>query len=371
MPVQFRSVSSPSSHAFVLRKGKLLLGNLVLAVASLLTVVLFAEAASSLFLPSPIAWRDPQELYNHDPLLGHVLAPGQHAFTHSFPVSTNSHGFRDREYPLIPPSGTVRILCLGDSLTFGDGVAVEDTYPKRLEAILHGSGGLKFEVINAGVPSYDTWQEIALFKTKGARFEPHIVILGFYGNDIVPRPEIVKTSLSGDGTLRRKGFGGVFPDEVVHILKGSRFLLFLKDRVGKLINFIQPSSEYLHQRALLEGLPDEFLEQGWHEVESSLKEMTELQRTHNFRFVIMSFPMAEQLMHEHPLAQYPGRLKGIAEKLQIPFIDLQPVLKREFKGFGSLFIEWDGHPNPQAHRIAAEELSGVLVPMLRAELDGR
>ncbi|NWF73553.1 MAG: hypothetical protein HXY51_11010 [Nitrospirae bacterium] len=365
--MQTRSVSSPSGHAFVLRKRKALFGNLALAVGSFLTVVVLAEVASSLFLPPPITWRDPQELYNHDPLLGHVLAPGQHAFTHSFPVSTNSHGFRDREYPLVPTSGTVRILCLGDSLTFGDGVAIEDTYPKRLEALLQESGGHKFEVINTGVPSYDTWQEITFFKTKGAQFEPHIVVLGFYGNDIVPRPEVVKTSLSSDGTLKRKGFGGVFPDEVVHILKGSRFLLFLKDRIGKLINSIQPSLEYRHQRALLEGQPDEFVEQGWQEVESSLKEMAELQRRHDFRFVIMGFPMAEQLLHEHPQAQYPARLKRIAEKLDIPFVDLQPVFKREFEGFGSLFIEWDGHPNPRAYRIVAEELSRVLLPMLKEQ----
>lgn len=365
--MQTRSVSSPSSHAFVLRKGKALFGNLGLAVGSVLFIVVLAEAASALFLPPPITWRDPQELYTHDPLLGHVLAPGQHAFTHSFPVSTNSHGFRDREYPLVPSSDTVRILCLGDSLTFGDGVAVEDTYPKRLEAILQENGGHKFEVINTGVPSYDTWQEVTFFKTRGTQFEPRVVVLGFYGNDIVPRPEVVRTSLSGDGTLTRKGFGGVFPDELVHILKGSRFLLFLKDRIGKLINSIQPSSEYRHQRALLEGRSDEFVEQGWREVESSLEEMTELQRKHDFRFVIMGFPMAEQLLHEHPQAQYPARLKRIAEKLDIPFIDMQPVFKRELKGFGSLFIEWDGHPNAHAHRIAAEELSRVLVPMLKGQ----
>lgn len=365
--MQIQTESLSSSDTVMVGKRRKLLGNVSLAVGSFLTIVVLAEAASSLFLPPPITWRDPQELYNHDPLLGHILAPEQRAFTHSFPVTTNSHGFRDREYPLVPTSGTVRILCLGDSLTFGDGVAVEDTYPKRLEAILQGSGGHKFEVINAGVPSYDTWQEITFFKAKGAQFEPRIVVLGFYGNDIVPRPEVVKTSLSGDGTLKRKGFGGVFPDEVVHILKGSRFLLFLKDRIGKLINSIQPSPEYRHQRALLEGLPDEFVEQGWQEVESSLKDMMELQRRHDFHFVIMGFPMAEQVLREHPQAQYPARLKGIAEKLGIPFIDLQPAFKREFEGFGSLFIEWDGHPNPRAYRIVAEELSRVLVPMLKSQ----
>ena len=361
------SIPSPQDPAFALRKRKMLIGNLVLSMGSFLIMCALAEGISSLMIPAPITWRDPQEIYNHDPLLGHALAPGQNSFTHSFPVVTNSYGFRDREYPLIPQAGTVRILCLGDSLTFGDGVAVEDTYPKQLETMLNGRGKHKYEVINTGVPSYDTWQEVTFFKTKGVQFEPRIVVLGFYGNDIVPRPAVIKTSLSGEGTLRRKGFGGFLPDGMVHILKGSRFLLLLKDRVGKLVDSTKPSSEHLHQQALLDGLPDEFVEQGWQEVESSLLQMVELQKTREFRFLIVTFPMAEQLLHEHPQAQYQARLKSIADKLDIPFIDLKPVFQREFRDFGSLFIEWDGHPNPKAHRLAAEEIARVLGPMIKTK----
>lgn len=361
------SVPTPQDPTFALRKWKMIIGNLVLTMGSLLVMLALAEGISSLMIPAPITWRDPQELYTHDPLLGHALTPGQNSFTHSFPVATNSYGFRDREHPLIPQAGTVRILCLGDSLTFGDGVAVEDTYPKQLETMLNARGEHKYEVINTGVPSYDTWQEVTFFKTKGAQFEPRIVVLGFYGNDIVPRPAVVQTSLSGEGTLKRKGFGGFLPDGVVHILKGSRFLLLLKDRAGKLVESTRPSPEHLHQQALLDGLPDEFVEQGWQEVESSLQQMVELQKTHGFRFLIVIFPMAEQLLHEHPNAQYQARLKSIAEKLNIPLIDLKPVFQREFRDFGSLFIEWDGHPNPKAHRLAAEELVRILNPMVQSE----
>jgi lysophospholipase L1-like esterase len=365
--VHSTSIPSPQDPAFALRKRKTLVGNLVLSMGSVLIMLALAEGISSLMIPAPITWRDPQEIYNHDPLLGHALAPGQNSFTHSFPVVTNSYGFRDREYPLIPQAGTVRILCLGDSLTFGDGVAVEDTYPKQLETMLNVMGKHQYEVINTGVPSYDTWQEVTFFKTKGVQFEPRIVVLGFYGNDIVPRPAVIKTSLSGEGTLRRKGFGGFLPDGMVHLLKGSRFLLLLKDRVGKLVDSTKPSSEHLHQQALLDGLPDEFVEQGWQEVEASLLQMVELQKTREFRFLIVTFPMAEQLMREHPQAQYQARLKSIADKLDIPFIDLKPVFQREFRDFGSLFIEWDGHPNPKAHRLAAEEIARVLGSMIKTE----
>lgn len=361
--LQNKSIPLCARPALFVNKYKAVLGNLALAFCSLLVVSLVLEAVSSLFLPPPIIWREPQEQYQHDPLLGHALVPGQHAFTHSHPVAINSYGFRDREHLVTPEFGTFRILCIGDSLTFGDGVAIEDTYPKQLETVLNESGTGKFEVINAGVPSYDTWQEVMFFRIKGVRFEPRIVILGFYGNDIVPRPEVVKPLLSSDRTLSRKGMGKVLPDRVVHLLKGSRILLFLKDRVAKLVNLVQPSSEYLHQRALLEGQPDRFVERGWQEVESSLQEMAKLQESHRFRFIIVSFPMAEQLVHAYPESQYPAKLKMIAESLNISYVDLYPAFKREFKGFGSLFIEWDGHPNQRAYRIAAETLAEALLPL--------
>jgi lysophospholipase L1-like esterase len=75
------------------------------------------------------------------------------------------------------------------------------------------------------------------------------------------------------------------------------------------------------------------------------------------------FPMAEQLMREYPNAQYQTRLKAIADKHHVPYIDLKPRFEQEFTGFGSLFIEWDGHPNPQAYRITAEEISRAMAAM--------
>lgn len=346
-----------------LMKARQYVSKLVLVMGSLAIACIIAEGVLSLFVAAPIVWREPQEMYLSDPLLGHRLTPGQKAFTHSFPVSTNSHGFRDREFPLVPSPSTVRILCLGDSLTFGDGVAVEDTYPKQLEKFLNGNGRGSYEVINAGVAGYDTWQEAAFLRVKGLQFRPNIVVLGFYSNDIVPKPSVVQTAISDGGSLQRVGFNSWFSDSMVHWLKRSRLLLLLKDRIGKLGNVIQSSPQFLHQQALLEGAPNDLIEQGWREVESSLTQIVELSGANKFRVLLVSFPMAEQLMHEHPHGQYQERLKLLAEKLQIPYIDLQSRFEQEYMGFGSLFIEWDGHPNPLAYRLAAEEISGVVTAM--------
>jgi len=235
---------------------------------------------------------------------------------------------------------------------------MDATYPKQVEALLNATNPtLRYEVINAGVPSYDTWQEIAFFAHRGIEFKPDIVLLGFYGNDVVPRPLSVQAFLSKGGTLRRQGLGEMIPDRLVHLLKRSRLLLLLKDRFGKFSNLVSPSNVYLHQEAMLNGTPNEFVERGWREVEASLKQMVELQKIYGFRLIVVIFPMPEQMLRSYPDAQYPRVLKEILAKYQIESIDLYSVFAKEFRGFGSLFIEWDGHPNPHAYRIAAEEIA--------------
>src|SRR5207249_4318082 len=150
-------------------------------------------------------WLDPQETYIQHPLLIHQLKQNQTAFTHSFPVTTNSYGLRDHEFAMTPEAGKYRILCMGDFLKFGVGVRLEDTYPKQLESMLNTNGQRRYQVINAGVPAYDTWQEIAYLREYGWQFGPELVILGFYGNDIVPKPEEIPQIVTTSGTLRRYG----------------------------------------------------------------------------------------------------------------------------------------------------------------------
>lgn len=347
----------PAIVESAVRRRRAIVTNVSLLVLSTVVGLALMEGLLVFLVPPPVVWLDPQESYQPDPKVGHRLVPGQHSYTHSFPVVTNSFGLRDREFSTVPGPGVVRVLCLGDSLTFGDGVAVEDTYPKQLEVRLGQDGTIKHEVINAGVPSYDTWQEVAYFEEWGSRLKPNTVVIGFYANDVVPRPERVTAFLTGDGMLRRQGFGGVLPDYAVHALKGSRLLLFLRDRVGKLFNLVSPSAQFLHQQSLLEGTENNFVERGWQEVDASLKKMAVLKNDQGFDLLLVIFPMAEQLLREYPLAQYQTRVQAIADKHGIPSIDLLDSFKREFKGFGSLFIEWDGHPGPNAHRIAAEEIA--------------
>ena len=356
----------PSNVGSRVRRRRAIVTNVLMIVLSTAVGLALIEGLLVFLVPPPIVWLAPQESYHYDSKVGHRLVPEQHSYTHSFPVVTNSFGLRDREFSAVPRPDVIRILCLGDSLTFGDGVAVEDTYPKQLEELLGQEGKTKFEVINAGVPSYDTWQEVTYFEEWGVRLKPHTVVIGFYANDVVPRPARVKAFLSGGGTLSRQGLGGMFSDSAVYALKSSRLLLVLRDRIGKVHNRFRPSSEFLQQQSLLEGTDNDFVERGWQEVDASLKKMVLLKKEHGFDLLLVIFPMAEQLMRDYPHARYQKRLQGIANAHGIPSIDLMDSFEREFNGFGSLFIEWDGHPGPNAHRIAADQIGSFIKAMSKS-----
>lgn len=57
----------------------------------------------------------------------------------------------------------------------------------------------------------------------------------------------------------------------------------------------------------------------------------------------------------------PLRHSAIAEQHGIPYADLMGSFRREIKGFGSPFIDWNGHSGPKAHRIVAEQI----IPFIR------
>jgi hypothetical protein len=128
--------------------------------------------------PSPAAMGeegivpDPHRGYRHASGLRTRLLQG-------VPVSTNSRGMRgSREFDMPRPASVVRVVALGDSFTFGEGVPDDATWPAQLEAGLPGT-----EVANLGERAYAHDQMYFALSDDGMPLEPDAVILGFYPND--------------------------------------------------------------------------------------------------------------------------------------------------------------------------------------------
>jgi hypothetical protein len=100
----------------------------------------------------------------------------------SFSAKANSGGWKDVEHPLKKKDGTVRILIVGDSQTFGF-VPLKSIYPRVLEELLIGAG-YNAEVMSMGYGGWSTDQELVALKRSGLAFEPDIVISQFDTNDL-------------------------------------------------------------------------------------------------------------------------------------------------------------------------------------------
>ena len=79
--------------------------------------------------------------------------------------------------------GTRRVLVIGDSYVFGIGVDVQRTFPALLARHLNASRREPWEVINMGMNSYSTDQELMLLREFGPQLEPDVVVLVVCDND--------------------------------------------------------------------------------------------------------------------------------------------------------------------------------------------
>jgi hypothetical protein len=125
--------------------------------------------------------------YVPDAIRGVRLSESYSGWFAGVPVHINSLGLRDaREYALVKQPNTFRILVLGDSVTFGHGSVYEHTYPYLIEQRLKAwRPDVDWQVWNAAVPGYNTSQELAHLVEVGPRFDPDLVIVGFYENDLL------------------------------------------------------------------------------------------------------------------------------------------------------------------------------------------
>ena len=98
-------------------------------------------------------------------------------------VHTNAQGFRGNELPTDLDEKRL-ILALGESTTFGWGVADDETYPSHLEKILNSPSDQGFVVVNAGVPSYSSQQVLLYAKELLDRFHPDVVLVCLLWNDL-------------------------------------------------------------------------------------------------------------------------------------------------------------------------------------------
>jgi len=136
--------------------------------------------------PTPLR-EDPDFLWRNQPLATRTQLINPQAFgsTAEWTIQNNSRGFRG---PEIRSDGSAenayRVLCIGDSVTFGFNSDQDDSYPAYLGRILSAQyPDRDIEVINAGVPGWTWLQGVRFLERQGFGLEPDLVIIAHGVND--------------------------------------------------------------------------------------------------------------------------------------------------------------------------------------------
>jgi lysophospholipase L1-like esterase len=338
---------------------------LILLAGSVVTAFVVLELSMRMIYPAPVRFVYPQEMYDFDAELGHALRPGQTAFTHDRAVHVNSLGLRGAEVTPQPAPGIRRILALGDSQTFGNGLDLSDTWPRQLEQALERARADRWEVLNAGIPGTDTWQHEVLLRRLLTATHPHAVVLGLYVNDVVPRHDprhIAASTLTN--TWRKR---------LVYLLKRSAVVTwsyyFLLPWYARQARGSDPAED-----PVLSGKNDARTERGWTQVEHSLAAMKDLCDARGVGFLLAILPRRDQVAGQHPGRAYNERALEIAKAHGIPALDLLPSLSAEYRvQRDELFIPWDGHNTGMANQVIAARLAEQLETLTAARptLPGR
>lgn len=320
-------------------------------------------------------------------------------------VDINSRGLREREIPYEKPSGRRRVLVLGDSFVEGAEVPQESTVTRRLEAILGNASG-NVEVINAGVRAFGTAQEYLLLQHEGLRYAPDTVVLVFYiGNDVSNNSARIEHNVNDrkkpyftvnrQGDLRMLSFRPKRADRqtLTEKLRRDSMLFGVLD-TGVLAK-LRPSTPPDESENADEDSrrPDEQLlkfelpvyaaeptgewEESWEVTEALLRETTRLARGAGADFLLVGAPAKWEVYPEdwQELVERNGlkpaefdldgpnrRLREIATRQGIPYLDLRPGLREVATQRPRLYFHRDVHWTVSGHQRAAELLSEALLP---------
>jgi lysophospholipase L1-like esterase len=298
---------------------------------------------------------------------GYLIRPIPHAkgeyifpeFRHA--VQINSKGLRDVERPYRKPKGAFRILGLGDSFTFGLGVAASDSYLKVLEhrlrqRLTHRST----DVINAGVPAWGGADELIFLMTEGVKYQPDLVLLAFHDNDLWDTwiSQLVRLE-EGRLVCVTTPAENVAPSSRV-----TRFVPFypwLAQR-SHLLNLVRNSIVRLahrRQQCTHEQSFEQNEEGVWALTFAVMQGTIDTARAHGAQIALIYIPGTEYASPS-TLADYSARLQQFAKKHHVPFLNLVPVIHRH-GGVARLYYPRDGHWTHQGHQVAAMALEEFLI----------
>src|SRR6266849_5142596 len=292
-------------------------------------------------------------IFEGDPLLLWRLKPNLDHVIWDFTVlSTNAQHLRSDRPLQTKQAGAIRIVCLGDSVTFG--YRVPTVWPERpndydrqalpfpmlLEKELRTANpNRQIEVVTMAVPGYTSHQGLAWLQRDIDRLKPDLLTIGFGWNDAsfsdVPDSEAIKTNWQAV-TVRWL---------VDHSQAFAHATHWLRSRQSSSAKVVRPAPRVLEQDYL-----------------NNMLAMARLGRQKQTKVIILAAPYRDRTTNpgEAALMQsYRDGLRTVSNQNGIAFLEVRELTPDAYPAnqgwFGELI-----HPNHMGHRLITSELLKLL-----------
>jgi lysophospholipase L1-like esterase len=288
--------------------------------------------------------------------------PGTQGLHTGVPVSFNALGFRDAERSPQPAPGALRVLALGDSVTFGMGVRQELTWPRQAEQLLSSGRPAPVEVLNMGMPGYNTIHQLAQLKEVGLGLQPKVVVVGFLYNDIeLSSAQIGEGSVPKQEVSSGRQIKSQLNAAALWLKKNSLFVAWLSPRIGNALRLLGVKG--LGQ---VGEIKDQYTDANpnWRRMQAALLEMKQLTSERGIDLVVMVIPAFTRFNDAaYPIKEYHQAVAGFCRENGIKVLDLLPKFWGQ-DGTQYWISATDGHPNAEGQRRMAVALAEYLGPML-------
>lgn len=317
----------------------------------------------------------------------------------SFVHSLNLYGFRDQAtWCVAPPAGIRRVMFLGDS--FAEGVMAPDdgTIPHAFARAVRPD---RVEAMNLGIGGTGLSRYLRLMAAAVPLFRPHTVVLVLYANDLPPppfeaqwlgpswRPVSFKRWLPRPAHVAVRAWRGAPVPRRWHTAPFA-FFGAVPDPTNPLTNRA-PGYEPLIEPALLDAMRRgtfnpylaDHLERSATDLLAAadatphLEAARDLAARHGAVLRVAYLPHALQVSDyymsfarryaaQKPVASLTGAeyqrqaaLLGLACRgLDVPFLDLTPLLRREEDAGRHLFWDYDNHMREAGYAFVGRALAG-------------
>jgi len=298
-------------------------------------------------------------IFEGDPLLLWRLKPNLDQVVWDFTViSTNRNHLRSEQVGETvgrKRSGTIRIVCLGDSVTFGFRVPVvwpdKPTeydhewlpFPMLLQKQLRAANpDRKIEVVTMAVPGYTSHQGLAWLQRDIDELQPDLLIVSFGWNDAsfsdVPDREAIRTDWRSV-TVRRLIDSSQAFAHATHWLRAREAKQRQQDQAARSV--ARPAARVSQQEYL-----------------NNMITIQDLARQRGAAVIVVAAPYRDHSA-EAPEAdlmlQYRVALGTTMRQRGVPFLEIRELTEEAYPSNEGWFGERI-HPNHMGHRLMASEL---------------